>query len=177
MQNMPVSEPSSTVTATQMTSDETTTSYAEAVAPVADSPAPVRQATRPRMGAPMVALAIIMAFIVAIALSRRPSQPVAATAADVQPERLVQSSEFASVPQPAPAPDAAPGAAASVVAPRAVSKAPAKASVLKPKSRITEANGPRAAVTSTAAALNAADSTTSPAASESISSAPAPVSP
>ena len=118
----------------------------------------------------MVALAMVMAFVVVTALLRRPSQPVAA---DVQPEPLVQSSELASVPEPAPAPDVAPRAAATAVAPGGVSKAPAKASVLKPeKSRITEADGPRAAVTAIAAALGTEDSTTQPAASESINAEP-----
>jgi hypothetical protein len=161
----------------RVTAVAATTSRAERVAPlvtspVAHPPTPERRTLRLQS----IAFAMVAIFVITLALSRRPSQAV--VAADEQPERLVPSSDVASVPQPAPsAPTAAARVAvASVAAPRAISESSAKAAVSKPeKNRIAEAAAPVAAVTPSTEALGTEGSTTKPAASESINAEPTPV--
>jgi hypothetical protein len=168
------------ITARRVTPVATTTSTGQPVAPLLTSsvthPAvPGRRAIHLQL----VTLAMVIMFVVAITLSRRPSA-VAAAAADVQPERPVQSS-VALVPQPIPpvsAPTAARVAAAAAVAPRPISESSAKAAVLKTeRNRIAEAASPTAAVPAIVEALSNEDSTTKLAAAEAISPEPAAVSP
>jgi hypothetical protein len=128
----------------------------------------------------MFAAAIVTLFVAATLAFRRP-EPVAAAAADAQPDQLHQSSDIAVAMPPVAlpsAPTAVRAAVAPVVAPRAISESSEKARLSKAeKNQIAESATPAEAVSAISEALGRIEPTTTLVSEESISAAPAVVAP
>ena len=126
------------------------------------------------------AVAIVTLFVAATLAFRRP-EPVAAAAAEAQPDQLHQSSDIAVALPPVAlpsAPTAVRTAVAPVVAPREVSESSEKAGLsTAEKNQIAESASPAAAVAAIAEALGKIEPTTTLVSEESISAEPAIVSP
>jgi hypothetical protein len=128
----------------------------------------------------MFAAAIVTLFVAATLAFRRP-EPVAAAAADAQPDQLHQSSDIAVAMPPVAlpsAPTAVRAAVAPVVAPRAISESSEKARLSKAeKNQIAESATPAEAVSAISEALGRIEPTTTLVSEESISAEPAVVAP
>jgi len=128
----------------------------------------------------LFAVAIVTLFVAATLAFRRP-EPVAAAAAEAQPDQLHQSSDIAVAMPPVAlpsAPTAVRTAVAPVVAPRAVSESSEKAGLSKAeKNQIAESASPAAAVAAISEALGRIEPTTTLVSEESVSAEPAIVSP